>query len=152
MGSLAPFLTELVTLEQQVSAAAAAAEASNELRVYPWRPTRLPELPAIWNWIDDGSYEIVDTARADDIVVVRATIGVKPSDILERSMSRLVVLADHFCDVVDPALNSRPVLNGTARSAKRVVMRTSFDDFNDVPVMCMDVLIRVQLPKIIGGS
>lgn len=150
MGSLAPFFTALVELEQQVSAAAALAEPRNEMRVYPWRPSAPPELPAIWNWIDDGSYDIVDTGRADDLVVIRASIGVKPSDLGE-TMDRLVVLTDHFCDVVDPALNTRPVLGGTARAAKRVVMRTSIDEFNDVPVMCMDLLIRVQLPKIIGG-
>lgn len=150
MGSLTPFFTALVELEHQVSAAAAAASARNEMRVYPWRPSAYPELPAIWNWIDDGQYEIADTASANDLLIVTASIGVKPSDLGE-SMDRLVVLTDHFCDVVDPALNSRPVLDGTARSARRVVMRTSIDKFDEIPVMCMDVLIRVQLPKIIGG-
>ena len=147
---LAPMLTALVDLEQQVSDAAKAAHASDEMRVYPWRPSKPPELPAIWNWIDDGSYEIADTARADDIIVITATIGVRPSDMGE-SMDRLVRLTDHFRAVIDPALWRNQPLDGTAKRAKRVVTRTSFDEFNDIPVMCMDMLIRVELTQIIAG-
>lgn len=145
---LAPMFEQLWALEDEVSEAAAAAEETNAMRVYSWRPTSIPELPAIWNWIDDGSYEIADTARADDLIIVTATIGVRPSDLGE-SMDRLVVLTDHFCDVVDPALNTNQPLGGTAKRAKRVVTRTSFDDFDGVPVMCMDMLIRVELSKTI---
>ncbi len=153
---LAPMFRALVALEAQVSDAAKAVDADDELRVYPWRPTSLPELPAIWNWIDDGSYEIVDTATATDIIVITATIGVEPADLAE-TMDRLVRLTDHFRDVVDPAFASRPILpdpdggQATARTAKRVVTRSSFDEFDGIPVMCMDMLIRVELPQTIGG-
>jgi hypothetical protein len=153
---LAPMFRALVALEQQVSDAAADADPKDRMRVYPWRPSGQIELPAIWNWIDDGSYEIVDTARADDVLIVTATIGVRPADVAGESLDRLVRLTDHFRDVVDPALNHRPVLPDpdgmpTARAAKRVVTRTGGDNFNGVNVMCMDMLIRVELPKIIGG-
>jgi hypothetical protein len=146
---LATMFTEFVALEQRVSDAAAAADPANEMRVYPWRPSRPPELPAIWNWIDDGSYEIVDTARADDIIVITATIGVKPSDMAE-SMDRLVLLTDQFRTVVDPALRGNQPLGGTARYAKRVITRTAFDTFDEVPVMCMDMLVRIELSKFLA--
>lgn len=155
--NLAPMFEQLVVLEQEVSDAAAAADPRNKMRVYPWRPAKPPELPAIWNWIDDGSYQIIDTARADDIIIVVATIGVRPADLGETT-ARLVTLTDHFRNVVDPALwHNQPfpapdengVLRGTARRAKRVVTRTSGDDFDGVPVMCMDMLLHIELPQII---
>lgn len=153
---LAPMFTELVALEQQVSARAKAADPDDEMRVYPWRPSGRPELPAIWNWIDDGSVEIPDIARVDDIIVVTATIAVRPSDLGE-TVDRLVRLTDHFRAVVDPALwSNQPlptevdgVLRGTAKRAKRIVTRSSVDDFDGVPVMCMDMLLRIELPHII---
>lgn len=144
---LAPMFVKLVDLEQEVSDAAKAAEPDNEIRVYPWRPPGYPELPAIWNWIDDGTYEIVDTARSDDIIVVTATIGIAPSAEIDESLALLVTLTDHFRHVVDPALRRNHPLDGTAHRAKRVVTRTSFDEFDGVPVMCMDMLIRVELPQ-----
>lgn len=143
-------IAKLVELEGQVAAAAAAANPADELRVYEWRPHGLPELPAIWNWIDDGSYEIDDTARATDVIVITATIGVKPADIAE-TMGRLVRLTDVFRSVVDPALWRNQPLEGTAKRAKRVVTRTEIYDFDGVPVMGMDMLIQVQLPQIVGG-
>lgn len=149
-GDFAPLFRELVALEQQVSDTAAAADPRNKIRVYPWRPSGPPELPAIWNWIDDGSYEIPDTARGDDILVVTASIGVRPSD-LKESMDRLVVLTDHFRHVVDPALSHSPPLNGAAKRAKRIVTRTSIELFNDVPVMCMDLLMQFELHRIVVG-
>jgi len=139
-------MVELIALEQQVSAAAALDDPANEMRVYEWRPPGLPELPAIWNWIDDGTYELVDTARGDDTLVIASTIGVKPSAI-DESMGQLVTLVDIFRETVDPALSQRPVLGGTVRQAKRVVTRSSIDDFDGVPVMCMDMLVKVELSK-----
>jgi len=144
----------LVTLEQQVSDAAKAADQRDEMRVYEWRPVGYPELPAIWNWIDDGTYELVDTGRGDDIIVVTATIAVKHSDSsLDENMGRLVKLTDIFRSVVDPVLwrNGRnPPLEGTVRQAKRVVTRTSFDEFDGIPVMCMDMLIRLELSQMLA--
>lgn len=148
-GSIELVMAEWVSLEKQVSAAAKAADPRDEMRVYEWRPTGLPELPAIWNWIDDGSYEIVDTARGDDFLVITATIGVKPSDLSE-TLGRLVRLTDHFRSVVDPALWNKQPLGGTCRRAKRVVTRSSIDTFNDIPVMCMDMLVRIELVQMIG--
>lgn len=146
---LAPMFTALVALEETVSTAAAAADPRDRMRVYPWRPTGPPELPAIWNWIDDGTVDIPDTARVDDIIVITATIGVQPAD-LEETMDRLVVLTDVFRGVVDPALKRNQPLGGTAKRARRIVTRSSIEDFNDIPVMCMDMLIRVELPTIIA--
>lgn len=148
-GDLTPLFRELITLERQVSAAAKAANPANEMRVYPWRPSRVPELPAIWNWIDDGTYDVVDTARGDDIIVITATIGVKPSDLGE-TMDRLVLLADHFRNVVDPALRPGQPLSQTSKEAKRVGIFTRIDEFNDIPVMCMDLPIRVRLSRIVA--
>lgn len=149
--SIAAMMAELVTLEEQVSDEAAEAVAADRLRVYEWRPSKIPELPALWNWIDDGSVEVPDTARVDDVIVVTATIAVRPADSAE-TIGRLVRLSDVFRTVVDPALKTRPVLGGTVRRARRIVTRTSFDEFSDVPVMCMDMLIRVELAEIYGGG
>lgn len=148
-GQIADMLAKLIELEQGVAAAAVALDDQDEIRVYEWRPHGPPELPAIWNWIDDGSYEIDDTARATDVLVMKATIGVMPSDIAE-SMGRLVRLTDVFRSVVDPALWQNQPLDGTTKRAKRVVTRTGFDTFDGIPVMCMDMLIRVELPRIIA--
>lgn len=144
---LAPMFASLVTLEQQFAAAALDAEPSDEVRVYPWRPTNTPELPAVWNWIDDGSYEIVDTARGDDRLIVTVTIAVRPSDLAE-DIDHLVRLTDVFRRVTSPALNRRPVLDGNALEAKRVVTRTGFDQWggDKGPVaMCMDILHSIRL-------
>ncbi len=146
--TLAASIGELVKLEEQAAVKAAEANAEDVCRVYEWRPSALPELPAIWNWIDPGEYEIVDTARADDIIVVVATIGVKPSDLGE-TMGRLLRITDIFRSVVDPELGKNRPLKDTCRYAKRVVTRTDFDDFNGIPVMCMDMLIRLDLVAMI---
>jgi hypothetical protein len=147
--SFAGMMAAIVALERQVSEAAAQANPDDEMRVYEWRPSGYPELPALWNWIDDGSYEIVDTARGDDIVVVTATIGVRPADLGE-TMGRLMRLTDIFRTVVDPALNKRP-LNESVRYAKRVTTRSHIEDFNGEYVMCMNLLMRCELTANIGG-
>lgn len=159
-------LRALFALELQVSEVAKAENPANELRCYPWRPVRYPELPAIWNWIDDGSVEVPDTARIDDVIVVTATIGVAPTN-PDEDIDRLVVLTDHFRHVVDPALKTRTVLPdpdwipeehddmpapATARAARRLLTRTSVDEFDEAPVMCMDMLIRVDLARIVNTT
>jgi len=149
MGAFADLMANVVTLEERVKVAAKAAKQNDEPRVYEWRPSGVPELPAIWNWIDDAEYSLVDTGRADNLVVVTATIGVKPSDLAE-SMGQLVRLVDVFTEVVDPALDQKRPLG--ARYAKRSVIRTRIDEFNGVPVMCMDLLIRCELTAMIRGG
>ena len=148
---------ELLELEDQIKAAAADDEDGPgiDLRVYPWRPSGYPELPAIWNWIDDGSYELDDTARATDTLVVTVTIGVRPAD-LDEIMDRLVVLTDVALGVLDPALWTNQPLGGTAKRAKRLRMATRIDQFlvndREAPVMCMDLPIEVHLSRFIGGA
>lgn len=148
---LAPMFAALVNLEQQVADEARVANPADEVRVYPWRPVKFPELPAIWNWIDDGSYEIPATGLGDDRIIVTVTIGVRPSNIAE-DIEDLVRLTDVFRRVTSPALNSRPVLEGTALEAKRVVTRTGIDQWGeDGPMaMCMDVLHSIRLRSAIG--
>jgi hypothetical protein len=141
--SFAGMMAAIVALENEVKEAAKEANPDDEPRVYEWRPSAYPELPCIYNWIDDGSYEIVDTARGDDIVVVTATIGVRPADLGE-SMGKLMRLTDIFRTIVDPALNRRP-LNESVRYAKRVTTRSHIEDFNGEYVMCMNLLIRCEL-------
>jgi hypothetical protein len=148
--SFAGMMGAIVALEQAVALAVKEGEnPDDEPRVYEWRPTGYPELPCIYNWIDDGSYEVVDTARGDDIVVVTATIGVRPADLGE-TMGKLMRLTDIFRSVVDPALNQNRPLNESVRYAKRVVTRNSIADFNGEYVMCMDLLIRCELTANVG--
>lgn len=142
--SIAAAMAELVALEQTAAKAMGKAHKGDEARVYEWRPMKPPELPAIWNWIDDGEYSVVDTARADDLLVVSVTIAVQPSDLSE-SMGRLVRLTDVFRETIDPALSQSRPLNDTVRSAKRAVTRTGVDEFDNIRVMCMDTLIRLEL-------
>lgn len=142
---------KLVELEQTVATAAKAANAKDDLRVYPWRPPGQIQLPAIYNWIDDGSVEVPDTGRIDDIIVVTATIAVTPVvAALDQSLDRLVRLTDIFRAVVDPALKANQPLDGTAKRARRLLTRTTFDEFNGKPAMCMDMLIRVELPRLVA--
>lgn len=147
--SFAGMMAAIVALEKQVSEAAAVANPDDELRVYEWRPSGYPELPAIWNWIDDGSYEIDDTNRGTDAIVVTATIGVRPADLGE-TMGRLMRLTDVFREIVDPALNRRPLLNESVRYAKRVTTRSHIEDFNGEYVMCMNLLIRCDVAAAVG--
>lgn len=147
-GEIAPAIAALVALEKQVAVNARSIDAELEPRVYEWRPSGVPELPAIWNWIAEDTYEVVDTARADDVLVIATSIGVKPSDLGETA-NRLVRLLDIFRRTVDPALDRKVTgtepLDGTVRFAKRVLTRSEIDWFNDVPVMTMKVLIRLEL-------
>jgi hypothetical protein len=147
--SFAGMMAAIVALEREVAKAVKEAKESDEPRVYEWRPPGVPELPCIYNWIADGSYEVVDTARGDDLVVVTATIGVKPSDIAE-SAGQLMRLTDIFRSVVDPALNQNGPLERSVRYAKRVITRTHIEDFDGVYVMCMEMLIRCELTASIG--
>lgn len=148
-------LAQLFALEQQVCAAAEAADAHNAMRAYEWRPSAFPELPAIWNWIDDGSYDVDDTARASNRVIITVTIGVRPADLGE-TVGRLVTLTDHAMDVLDPALWNRNPLAGTALTARRTTIATRFDEWDTAngvaPVMCMDLPIEVQLTKLINPA
>lgn len=156
-GDLEPVFTELVALEEQVAdAIESGANPADKPRVYEFHPTRFPELPAIWNMIDDGSYEIDSTATAKDIVVITVTIGVLPGD-LGGVMGQLLRIRDEFCRIVDPALWLRPPLGGTVREAKRVVSRTGIDDSWDNDgqgpfVMCFDQLLQLKLPKVIAPT
>lgn len=156
-GDIAPVIRSLVRLERDVSAAAAAADPQNELRVEPWRPSAYPELPAIWNWIDDGSVEIPDTARVDDVIVITASIAVQPTGDPAQEIDQLVTLTDHFRNVVDPQLKRREVLPdeggaATARKARRLLTRTAWDRFDDKPVLTMEMLIRVDLARIVNAD
>jgi hypothetical protein len=150
---LAPMFAQLVSLEAQICEAAKAADPRNAMRRYEWRPSRYPQLPAIWNWIDDGTYEIDDTARATNRVIITVTIGVKPAD-LDATMGQLVTLTDHAMDVLDAALWDRNPLSGTARTAKRITIATRIDEWlvnanEAAPVMCMDLPVQVELSKLI---
>jgi len=147
--SFAGMMAGILALEEQVKEAAKEANPDDEPRVYEWRPSGPPELPCIFNWIDAGSYEVVDTARGDDVVIVTATIGVRPADLGE-SMGKLVRLTDIFRSVVDPALNQNRPLGESVRYAKRGMTRTHIENFDDVYVMCMNLLIRCELTANIG--
>lgn len=154
VGELRSMMLALHELEKDVSDAAKAVNPKYAARCYAFRPLAYPELPAIWNWIDDGSVEVPDTARVDDSIVVTTTIAVAPTNPVE-DIDRLVGITDVFRSVVDPALKSRPVLpdeNGdaTARAARRLFTRTAWDQFDDKPVLCMEMLIRVDLARIVG--
>jgi hypothetical protein len=137
-------LAQLVKLEEETSAVAATAYPEDAFRTYLWRPLNLPELPAMWNWIDSGEYDIVDTHRGDDILVVACTIGVKAGDFGEK-MDQLVRIMDVFREVSNPALASHLPLNDTARYARRVVTRSHIEDFEGIPVLCLANLIRLDL-------
>jgi hypothetical protein len=147
--SFAGMMAGIVDLEGQVALAARQADPLDEPRVYEWRPSSPPELPAIWNWIAPSTYEIIDTARGDDTVNIVVTIGVKPSDLAE-SMGQLVRLTDHFRAVTGPALNGKGPLGGAVRYARRTETHSAMDEFDGVPVMCMDLLIRCELTAFIG--
>jgi hypothetical protein len=147
---LAAMMTELRALEQQVSDAAAAVDPKNQMRVYPWRPPGTPELPLIMNWIDDGSVEIMDTARTDDAIFITVSIGVNAAHV-NNNLDRLLVLADTFRSVVDPVLHhrNRP-LNGTAKRAKRLVTRSELYDLGGIQVQALDMILEVHLTRTTG--
>lgn len=148
VGEIAPAIKQLVALEERFAANAKQVDDLLEPRVYEWRPSGVPELPAVWNWIDDSPYETPDNAQGDDLLVVATTIGVKPSDLPE-TMGRLVRLMDIFRATVDPALNVKPILGGTVLEAKRVVTRSLIEEFDGVPVMCLQSLIRLKLRALV---
>jgi len=141
---LADMMAAWVALQQQVATASAADPQTGELRVYEWRPTSLPELPAIWNWIETADFTPIDTARADDVIVLRSTLAVKPSDLSE-TMQTLTRIYDHYRAVIDPALVHDPTLGGLAHEAQRSATHSEIEDFDGVPVMCLAVLARFNL-------
>jgi hypothetical protein len=124
-------------------------QAGTEIRVYTWQPTSPPELPCIYTWIEDGTYEIVDTARGDDTLVVVSTIGVEPSD-LPDNMDELTRLVDIFRATVDPALDEQGPLGRTVREAKRLSIRSAIPDYGENnPMVALEVLIQLKLAALI---
>lgn len=151
---LEPMFVELFELEKKVAEAIRAATPKDQPRFYGWRPPQLPQLPGLWSWLDDGTVEIPDTARVDDMLVVTATLAVAPNPAaMDQSLRQLLRMTDIFRGVIDPALKTRHPLNGTARTARRILTRPNYDEFPGGKVaMCMDMHIAVGLPTIVNPS
>lgn len=156
---LKPAIDALVTLEGQVAKAAKEEDAKLEPRVYRWRPEDLPELPAIWNWIDPDEYDVIDVMHGEDQLLIAVTLAVEPRVLAEQE-DQLVDLFDVFTAIVDPALNRKTPpgeatrtepLEGTVRKARRTTTRQHYEDFNGIPVMCLTSLIRLDLTSPLAG-
>lgn len=149
-GEIAPALREWVALEQQFKENLEAE--GRELRIYPWHPTALPETPCIWNLIDTGDYELIDTARADDLIFLATTVAVRPSN-FDQDMDQLVELIDIFRRTVDPAMAENPPLGGTVTEGRRVLTRPAFPEFPTpqgvVPLIGLTMVVKLKLAAFI---
>jgi len=150
-GQLALLFQALVDIENEVFKPAVEADGST-LRVYDLTPETPPELPAIWNDVEDGSYENVDTARADDIIIVSAMIAVHPvATENEAAMRKLLRLTDLFRFSTAPYMRGRTGdLKGTVRRIKRITTRTAEMEWEKptgepFQARCMEMLFRAEL-------
>jgi hypothetical protein len=147
-GSIENMIVALTALEEDVATAARASNPEDQVRVYDIMPDAKPQLPAIWNWIDDGDYRIDDTGpRATDVIVVEASVAVRVGPKASQTMRQALRLTDIFRDVVDPALETRQPLGGTANRAGRLLTRPQYVDFGGTSVFTMQMLIRVELSR-----
>lgn len=146
--SITAVMGELVTLEQQVSDAAKAINAHDELRVYDIPRGGVPELPCIWNTIDDGEHRRDDTARSTTALTIVAVIGVAVTDVAEMH-GQAWRLMDRFLEIVPPAIWTGSPLGGTVNRAELGQISQDFYDLGGVPVFGSEFRISVELSRII---
>lgn len=132
-------MNNLVDLEKEVH---------DDLRVYMWRP-RQPDLPCIWNWLPNSTFEQRDLGRHRDNLSIHAYISIRHSDEQEE-MDRLMLYTDAFRDTVDPALFAQRPLGG--QRAMRSGLALMEERFNDVPTLTVQLPIAVQVDRMIFAS
>lgn len=141
-GSLRDFMDAWVGLEQTVHP---------DLRVYRWRPSMMPELPALYNWMTDAPHEVRGTGGlVRDTITLLCRIAIRHTDVDEQ-MAVIEIFADAFRNVVDTALRfpSQSPLTGIALSADRTGMRTVLDTFNETDVMCIEFSVQAKLDRVL---
>lgn len=139
---------QLVQLEEEASEAAAAINNANEVRVYEWRPTAPPELPAFWNEIVDGT---PFNALGDDVMVIRCRIAVKPRT-ADETMAQLTALADTLGGALDANLSSETPLGAGAVRGRRSAPQIATDEINGIPMQCMDILLRLTVEQLANAT
>jgi tetrahydromethanopterin S-methyltransferase subunit B len=126
-GSLADLMDALVALEESVPDVA---------RVYRWRPTSVPEPPAIYNWINPAPFEWMDVSRGRDTINLDISVAIRQTDVNEE-MAKLEQIADVARDTLDPAFRT-PLgggpgpLGGNANWATRTSTRMDTPEFNGI--------------------
>lgn len=144
--SLRIFMDELLELEQTIEPAEN--EWGESLLVLRWRPTEMPELPALWHWIATSPHVQRDLSRWVEDLTIQIRVGVPTSAPTDEQHARLEHYFDRVREVLDPvfAEGSRP-FQGAAYEAHRTASRTTLEVFNEIPVLCLEFDLRVQLSR-----
>jgi hypothetical protein len=126
-GSLADLMDALEALEGTIP---------NVTRVYRWKPTSVPEPPAVYNWINPAPFEWMDVTRGRDTINLDITVAIRQTDV-NQEMAVIESLADDVRDTLDPAFRT-PLggglgpLDGNATWATRLSMQMAQPEFNGI--------------------
>lgn len=145
----APYLSAavdaLVAVERDCIAAAGELE---PLRLYRWQPSSIPDLPALWNWIDPSASRALDTATwADDLaLLVRLALRHTDSD---DDMRKLEIYGDAVTEVMDRAFMHGHPGGGPAgiQWANRTGMRMAQYAIDDISMLGLEFPVTIHLQR-----
>lgn len=108
---------------------------------YRWRPIK-PQLETghavLYHMIGDTPHANYDIYHEQDDLLINARIGIRHSDV-DDEMAMLEQFTAVYVNRIDPALKRiRPAGIPAVKKAWRVSMRMLEDEFNGVPVLCME--------------
>lgn len=120
----------------------------DDLRYYPWQPWGQLQLPAIWNWLLPSTWEVMDTARGRDSIVLITRVGVRHTTSTDE-MDKLTTYADAFRDKVDPLLWAarRQPLEGTVFKAKRNTMQMESLEIGGLQVLVVSFNMQFDVDR-----
>lgn len=138
-GSIATFMDSLVALEQTIDPV--------NLNVYRWRPPTI-STPAVYNWLLASPSDIPATQIVRDIMNFAVRVVVLISDIDEEEAS-----VENYFDLVRNVLDqdliepSKSTLRSAAYHCHRSSARTLTDTFNEIPYMCLELVIAAEFRR-----
>jgi hypothetical protein len=145
--SLGVIMDQLEILEQSVLDSVKEAFDIDAYK-YRWRPRGVPDFPCIYNWLSPSPAEEHAVGVARDTLNLLVSCGIRWSD-ASTEMDELEKLADQFRLIVDRDLLHNTGLGGKPHKAERKSMNTAADRFNDVPVLCLQFPLIVELDRFI---
>lgn len=138
-GSLRWIMDEVVEMERAVHP---------DLTVFRWQPRR-PQLPGIWNWINNAPFEQRDLARWRDNIELLVRVGIQHNDV-DEEMAQLEEYADALRETIDRYLaQDGDPFNGAVYKAQRTGMRTVGLDTGDVLVLAVEFPILLWVDRIL---
>lgn len=115
-----------------------------ELRTYRWRPTKLPELPAIWTWLEESPTRVEDTVFTRDTLRLAIVVGVEPRS---AQLGPLETLADTARGVLDQELANETMFGLAPVNARRSGMGAGGDEWGDTRVLTMQFGLELDVEQ-----